>query len=394
MRARRPRRRRRCAARRSGASAGGRWGCTRPSSNTDQWMRQFGVDVEEIDQWELVRRAETVDPARGRRGREWLERHAAGVHYDGERLTPELLERQVRLYHAMRELIDEGTSTSAASRRQPELTNHFATMDIAEAFLNDPYDWDGPKGPSSARPRPTWTRALTMQILQHLSRHAGAVRRRAPLPRATAASGTSATPASTPRGSPPAATTRPRTSRTSTCTPRTSTSPPAAPRCTTSPRPGDVHVRAPHPARRPLPHAGAARRARAVRRRTNERLMQAVDVRVAPRLRALGGGRRGDPARFGSNHIHAVPGDHVATLRRVCRAARRRLRRLRRSLTRHAGCGRDARRGRHRHVEQQGRRRLACPGACWPQRPGQHGWPGRAGIGGEDGDGSGGRGLP
>jgi L-fucose/D-arabinose isomerase len=33
-------------------------------SNPDQWMRQFGVDVEEIDQWELVRRSETVDAGR------------------------------------------------------------------------------------------------------------------------------------------------------------------------------------------------------------------------------------------------------------------------------------------------------------------------------------------
>ena len=27
-------------------------------ANTDQWIEQFGIDVEEIDQWELVRRAE------------------------------------------------------------------------------------------------------------------------------------------------------------------------------------------------------------------------------------------------------------------------------------------------------------------------------------------------
>ncbi|MGH2395942.1 MAG: fucose isomerase, partial [bacterium] len=29
-------------------------------SNTDQWAEQFGVDVEHIDQWEIVRRAEAV----------------------------------------------------------------------------------------------------------------------------------------------------------------------------------------------------------------------------------------------------------------------------------------------------------------------------------------------
>ena len=103
-------------------------------------------------------------PQRGRGGdareaaREWLEAHAAGVHYDGERLTPALLERQIRSYYAMRELIDEWHLDFSGIKAQPELTDHFATMDVTEAFLNDPYDWDGPKARTSAPPRPTWTR--------------------------------------------------------------------------------------------------------------------------------------------------------------------------------------------------------------------------------------------
>ena len=75
-------------------------------ANTDQWQRLFGIDVEEIDQYELVLRAEKADPAEAKRGREWIERHAAGVHYDGDKLTPEILERQIRSYLAIRELIE------------------------------------------------------------------------------------------------------------------------------------------------------------------------------------------------------------------------------------------------------------------------------------------------
>ena len=37
-------------------------------ANTDQWMRTFGVDVEEIDQWEIVRRSEHVEQSRVTRG--------------------------------------------------------------------------------------------------------------------------------------------------------------------------------------------------------------------------------------------------------------------------------------------------------------------------------------
>jgi L-fucose/D-arabinose isomerase len=138
-------------------------------SNPDQWLRKFGVDVEEIDQWELVRRSDLVDSARARRGREWLEQHAAGVHYDGDRLTPELLERQIRSYYAMRELIDEWNLDFCGIKAQPELTDHFAAMDVTEAFLNDPYDWDGTKPPVVCSTEADMDAALTMQILTGLS---------------------------------------------------------------------------------------------------------------------------------------------------------------------------------------------------------------------------------
>jgi L-fucose isomerase len=138
-------------------------------SNSDQWMQKFGVDVEEIDQWELVRRSEGVDGGKVRRAREWLEEHAAGVHYDGKQLTPELLERQVRSYYAMHELIEEWNLDFSGIKGQPELTTHFATMDVTEAFLNDPYDWEGPKETHVCATEADMDAALTMQILKRLS---------------------------------------------------------------------------------------------------------------------------------------------------------------------------------------------------------------------------------
>ncbi len=134
-----------------------------------QWMEKFGVDVEEIDQMEIVRRADLIDPDRARAGREWLERHAAEVRYDGRQLTPALLERQVRSYHAMRQLIDEWHLDFSGIKGQPELTTHFATMDVTEAFLNDPYDWEGPKETHVCATEADMDGALTMQILKVLN---------------------------------------------------------------------------------------------------------------------------------------------------------------------------------------------------------------------------------
>ena len=138
-------------------------------ANTDQWQRQFGVDVEEIDQYEIVRRADLADAAEKRRGREWLEANA-NVHYDGKKLTPELLERQVGSYLAMRSLIDEWHLDFSGIKGQPELTQYFATMDIAEAFLNDPYDWNGPKETHVCATEADMDGALTMQLLKSVSR--------------------------------------------------------------------------------------------------------------------------------------------------------------------------------------------------------------------------------
>jgi L-fucose isomerase len=138
-------------------------------ANSQEWSRKFGINVEEIDQWELVRRAEHVDPKRLAHARSWLERLAAGVHYDGRLLTPERLERQIGSYYAMRELIDEWHLDFSGIKGQPELTNDFATMDITEAFLNDPYDWDGPKEPHVCATEADMDGALTMQVLKSFS---------------------------------------------------------------------------------------------------------------------------------------------------------------------------------------------------------------------------------
>lgn len=139
-------------------------------ANTDQWARQFGIDVEEIDQYELVLRADKADATEARKGREWIEQYAAGVHYDGKKLTPELLERQIRSYQAVRDIIAERNLDFSGIKAQPELTENFATMDVTEAFLNDPYDWNGPKDTHVCATEADMDGALTMQLFKQVAR--------------------------------------------------------------------------------------------------------------------------------------------------------------------------------------------------------------------------------
>jgi len=138
-------------------------------SPLDQWQRQFGIDVEHIDQFEIVRRADLVAEDRVEAGLGWLEEHAGGVHYDGKKLTPQLLKRQIRSYHALRELIAEWDLDFCGIKGQPELTDHFCTMDVAEAFCNDPYDWEGPHDPVVCATEADMDGALTMELFKHLA---------------------------------------------------------------------------------------------------------------------------------------------------------------------------------------------------------------------------------
>jgi L-fucose isomerase len=137
-------------------------------SPSELWLQKFGIDVEEIDQYEVVRRCEDIPDADVSRARAWLER-LARVHYDGDRLTPELLERQIRVYYVVRALIAEWKLDFCGIKGQPELTSYWCTTDVAEAFLNDPYDWDGPKEPFICSTESDMDGALTMQILKQLS---------------------------------------------------------------------------------------------------------------------------------------------------------------------------------------------------------------------------------
>jgi len=287
-------------------------------SNPDRWVDQFGVDVEEIDQWELVRRSDAVDGGRATAAREWLERHAAGVHYDGDRLTPALLERQIRSYYVMRALIDEWNLDFCGIKAQPELTDNFATMDVTEAFLNDPYDWDGPKEPIVCSTEADMDAALTMEILKHLSRtpvlFADVRHYHADLDVWDLCnSGQHATWFAA-RSDDPL-----ENMRHVHLYPEDFYFPAGGASVQHLAAPGDFTF-----AR--LTRLGGRYRMQVLRGRlmqfddeTNERLMRASTYVWPHAFARFDAGADEILGRYGCNHIHAVPGDHVAALRNVCR---------------------------------------------------------------------------
>jgi L-fucose isomerase len=138
-------------------------------ANLDQWRSLFGLDVEHVEQYDIVRASETVEEKRVEAGLRWLEGHVGQIRYDGKALTPEKLKLQIRSYHAVRQLMVEKQLDFVGFKAHGDLTEWFVTMDVAEAFLNDPYDWEGPHEPIVAATEADMDGALTMEICKHLS---------------------------------------------------------------------------------------------------------------------------------------------------------------------------------------------------------------------------------
>lgn len=135
-------------------------------ANLDQWQRQFGIDVEDMEQTDIIRYGEAVSQDKVANARLWLESHARQVAYNDTNFTPEKLESQIRSYYGLRAIIEERGLDFIGIKAHGDLTDWYVTMDLAEAFLNDPYDWDGPHEPIVAATESDMDGALTMELFK------------------------------------------------------------------------------------------------------------------------------------------------------------------------------------------------------------------------------------
>lgn len=133
------------------------------------WQKKFGVDVEHIDQSEIVRLAETIDQSTVDKAFNWLEEHTKAIKYDGKQLTPEKLKTQIRHYEATKKIVEEHHLDFLGVKCHYEMSRHYCTQCLSAAFMNDPYDWNGPKRPVVCACEADGDAALTMQMLKYLA---------------------------------------------------------------------------------------------------------------------------------------------------------------------------------------------------------------------------------
>lgn len=134
-----------------------------------QWMRIFGLETVHEDQLAIVRAAEAQSRESVAAFASWLTARLGRIAFDGESLTPVHLEKQLRSYLAVRELARRGRYDLLALKCQPELSNGYVLQCLNIALLNDAYDADGPKEPLPCSCEADADGALTMKILTMLS---------------------------------------------------------------------------------------------------------------------------------------------------------------------------------------------------------------------------------
>jgi L-fucose isomerase len=137
--------------------------------NPDLWMNLFGIDVEHIDELEIMRRSELVAPDEVDRAMQWLSTRLRAVNFDDDKLTRQALERQIRTYCATKEIVRDRRLDFAGVKCHYDMSEYHVTQCLSAAFLNDPYDWDGPKDPFVLSCEADSDGALTMQIMKMIT---------------------------------------------------------------------------------------------------------------------------------------------------------------------------------------------------------------------------------
>ena len=125
---------------------------------------KFGVEIDAFEQLEVIQRAEAMDDALARPCLSWL-RATFGEIVASE----DVLVRQIKLYLALLEVIDERGLDFVAVKCLPELPGIYTTFCLAHALLGDAQDHRGPKDRFVFACEADLNAALTMQILKLLT---------------------------------------------------------------------------------------------------------------------------------------------------------------------------------------------------------------------------------
>lgn len=133
-------------------------------ADPSQWQSQFGIEFDHCDQYEIVYRAQALEPERVKRHLDWVITNVPNIQY-GDKFTAETLERQVRSYLALKDMAAEKKYDFMGVKCQQDMSDHYVLQCLGVALLNNYFDADGEKTPIPTSCECDCDGALTMRIL-------------------------------------------------------------------------------------------------------------------------------------------------------------------------------------------------------------------------------------
>lgn len=140
------------------------------TANVDpaQWQRQFGVDIEILDQHDIIAEAEKIPLEIVNQERKWLEQNLERITFS-DLFTADTFEKQIRSYLATNILVNKYNLDFIGVKCQPELSDGYVSQCVAHMLMNNRMDSTGKKEAVVHACESDADGALTMQILHLLS---------------------------------------------------------------------------------------------------------------------------------------------------------------------------------------------------------------------------------
>jgi len=134
----------------------------------NDWIKRYGVDVEQIDQVVVLEEAKKIPEKLVKDALDWLTKNIGKID---ERVPREKIENQIRLYEAVKEILRKNGLDFYGIKCQPELSQEtdFAVPCLNQAFSNNNFDWEGEKEPVVCACEADMGAAMTMRLLQGVS---------------------------------------------------------------------------------------------------------------------------------------------------------------------------------------------------------------------------------
>lgn len=129
----------------------------------NQWLVQFGVDVDGLDELDVVDRSPDVDAEDVRRHVSWVQTEFGRVEVD-----PVVIDTSVRLYLALKQVIAERRLDFISVKCLPVMARVATSFCLAHALLGDGGDADGPKERMICACEADSNGAMTMQMMKNV----------------------------------------------------------------------------------------------------------------------------------------------------------------------------------------------------------------------------------